>query len=407
MKENIHKKICQSQTQLKNWYNDKTSGVYLPFYSSFDIRDSSFKIGVVDGNIFPAGFNNICQMDKEHASQVSTNFIKKNFPHVKRILIVTEDHFRNAFYWENVFSIVSFLEEGGFDICVGMLTPELTEAMEMESYKGNRVLVKPVMSLEGQLQVKDFLPDLVISNNDFSFSYPEIDFSKTALVPARELGWYQRKKSGFFENYNGYAKELAEQLDIDPGYFSVETRLFENFQIAEEGSKSDLAQQAEMLLDKLRADYRRQKIDRDPFLIIKNNAGTYGLAVTKVSSGDEVMSWNNKVRKKMKATKGGGGVSELILQEGIPSVVRADNAVAEPAIYMVGQELVGGFLRTHTKKDESESLNSPGAVYKKLCLSDLKFKMGDCVQENVYGWVAKMGLLAISQEAKELGLRWP
>ena len=150
--------------------------------------------------------------------------------------------------------------------------------------------------------------------------------------------------------------------------------------------------------------YREHKIDGQPFAIIKNNSGTYGLAVTKVSSADEVRSWNYKAKKKMKAAKGGRAVEEVIVQEGIPSALKTDSATAEPVIYMVGEELVGGFLRTHEKKDESESLNSPGAVYKRLCLSDLKVRVEGCLMENVYGWTARLGLLAISQEAQDLKL---
>ena len=92
----------------------------------------------------------------------------------------------------------------------------------------------------------------------------------------------------------------------------------------------------------------------------------------------------------------------MIIQEGIPSVLKKDEATAEPVLYMIGDELAGGFLRTHEKKNSYQSLNSPGAVYKRLCLSDLKVRAEGCVPENVYGWLAKIGLLAITQEASLL-----
>ena len=80
-------------------------------------------------------------------------------------------------------------------------------------------------------------------------------------------------------------------------------------------------------------------------------------------------------------------------------MLSTDGATSEPVLYMIGGELAGGFLRTHEKKDATESLNSPGAVYKRLCLSDLRVKAEGCILENVYGWVAKLGFLAISKEA--------
>jgi len=108
----------------------------------------------------------------------------------------------------------------------------------------------------------------------------------------------------------------------------------------------------------------------------------------------------------MKAAKGGRDVEEVIIQEGIPSIVQAENASAEPVIYMIGCELAGGFLRTHAEKSSTESLNSPGAVYKRLCVSDLAVRAEGCPQENVYGWSAKLGLLAIALEAEEMGVEF-
>jgi glutamate--cysteine ligase len=72
----------------------------------------------------------------------------------------------------------------------------------------------------------------------------------------------------------------------------------------------------------------------------------------------------------------------------------------------VGDSLAGGFLRTHEQKDEKDSLNSPGAVYKKLCLSDLKIKAEGCPLENVYGWVGKIGLLAIGRETQKMNIKY-
>jgi glutamate--cysteine ligase len=65
---------------------------------------------------------------------------------------------------------------------------------------------------------------------------------------------------------------------------------------------------------------------------------------------------------------------------------------------MVGDKLCGGFLRTHQEKSPIDSLNSPGAVYKRLCISDLRVDSTKCPQENVYGWVAKIGMLSIAKE---------
>jgi glutamate--cysteine ligase len=67
---------------------------------------------------------------------------------------------------------------------------------------------------------------------------------------------------------------------------------------------------------------------------------------------------------------------------------------------------VGGFLRTHAEKGPEESLNSPGAVYKRLCMSDLHVDMPDCPMENVYGWISKLSVLAMAFEAREANVQF-
>jgi glutamate--cysteine ligase len=153
--------------------------------------------------------------------------------------------------------------------------------------------------------------------------------------------------------------------------------------------------------------YADRKIADKPFLFIKNNAGTYGLGVIPVQSPEEVLTWTYKSRKKMKAAKGGRDISEVIIQEGVPTVVRGpEGQTAEPAIYMIGCQLAGGFLRTHEEKSPTDSLNSPGAVFKRLCVSDLKIKQEGCPMENAYGCVARLAFLSVAREAKTLGVEF-
>ena len=102
----------------------------------------------------------------------------------------------------------------------------------------------------------------------------------------------------------------------------------------------------------------------------------------------------------MKASKGGRKVNRLILQEGISTALSSDQSCAEPVIYTLGAELIGGFLRTHSKKGVRENLNSPGAVYQKLCMSDLMVQVEGKDEENVYGWISRLALLSLAYEIK-------
>ena len=49
---------------------------------------------------------------------------------------------------------------------------------------------------------------------------------------------------------------------------------------------------------------------------------------------------------------------ELIIQEGVPTYERMNDAVAEPVVYMIDRYVVGGFYRLHGEKGSRESLNT-------------------------------------------------
>lgn len=401
----IHNSICKNYDAVLAWFQSQAKNLEYPIYSSYDIRDGDYKISNVDANIYPAGFNNICPTDKDSAVELFQKYINVHYGQgIKKILLVTEEHTNNPYYLENVATLQQLLTDGGFLVHVAFPS-KIEKPLELTSITGRKVIINS--GYENSDFLKEFNPDLIISNNDFSLSLEDWgnQISKP-INPPRELGWYQRKKSRYFENYNKLVNEFAQIAGFDPFLFRVETEEFLNFDINNEGSRDQLAKAVDQFLLKLKNEYKKRGITQDPFCFVKNNSGTYGLAVVRVSSGAEIKDWTYKSRKKMKAAKGGRDVEEVIIQEGIPSIVISDNSSAEPVIYMVGCELAGGFLRTHAEKSSTESLNSPGAVYKKLCVTDLAEDRTSCPRENVYGWSAKLGLLAIGLEAKQMNIEF-
>ncbi|MCB0341175.1 MAG: glutamate--cysteine ligase [Pseudobdellovibrionaceae bacterium] len=403
--QTIHKSIVAHRQQVSDWFREKKKGLAIPFYASFDIRDSGYKVAPVDANIFPAGFNNICQIDKDSSVEHAKQYFHDHYPSCgKRLLLLAEEHTKNPFYWENIRALRNLLTEAGFTVFMSW-PKDFENAVEVESISGHNLTISPHEIRDGILFVEGEPIDLVINNNDFSVPYAEwVERVKTPINPPTALGWHRRRKDEFFDQYNLLAKEFAEIIDVDPWLLSVETQVFSDFDINSESSRETLANRVDQMIVDLEVVYKKHDISQKPYVFVKNSAGTYGLAVIHTLSGDDVRNWTYKARKKMKAAKGGGGVDQLIIQEGIPTAVRADDQSAEPAIYTLGCRLAGGFLRSHSEKGPGESLNSPGAVYKRLCVSDLNINIEGHPMENVYGWVAKLGVLAIGYEAKKAGV---
>lgn len=405
IQEQIHGQIVKNCDAVSRWFEEKARGLKFPVYASFDVRDSGEKVAPVDANVFPAGFNNICPTDKESAPIYMKRYLDETYPSQgKHIFLLCEEHTQNAYYWENVSTLRDILISSGRDVVVG-LPRVLAEPIRVRTSSGKELEVYSATDKEGQLFVQDKKIDLIICNNDFSDRYESWGQNlQIPMNPPREMGWHRRRKSDFFNQYNLLAHEFSGVAQINPQAVVIETELHKGIDVDDEDSREQLAVHVDKFLSELKKKYKVQGIHTEPFCFIKNNSGTYGLAVVQVHSGQEIRDWNNKTRKKMKAAKAGQVVNEVIIQEGIPTRFRDESGgSAEPCIYMIGGELVGGFLRTHSQKGPEESLNSPGAVYKRLCMSDLEVALPDCPMENVYGWVSKLSALALALEARNVG----
>src|SRR5690606_16967865 len=151
--------------------------------------------------IYPAGFNNICPTDKETSIDLMRKYLETRYgKDIQRILLVTEEHTGNPYYWDNVATIKDLIESGGKKVRVGFGT-QLPESLTIKSASGHSVLVESAWG-DSPLY-KEFNPQIIVSNNDFSEAHA--DWAKTVQLPInppRELGWYQRKKSNYFKFYN-------------------------------------------------------------------------------------------------------------------------------------------------------------------------------------------------------------
>lgn len=387
----VHSQIIAHLPEIKSWFKKKIKNKFVPFYTSFDIRDSSFKVAPVDANVFPAGFNNICDVDRVKASSLMGEYLKSHYSEAKVILLLAEEHETNFYYWDNIYIIKNLIEKNDYKVKVCVPGIKIKDTETLETASGYEISLSILVKEKG---------DLIISNNDFS-----TDCLLPQDIPCNPLpamGWKHRRKQDFFFHYNKVAKEFAALIEMDSWHFTVETRLFSPFLVTSKENLRGLKKETHHFLEGLKKD-RPSWVEEAPFLFLKNNSGTYGLGITTITCPEEVENWNYRTRKKMKATKGGGGIKELIIQEGIStSLEDGEGQTAEPAIYMVGSQLAGGFLRSHGKKDEKSNLNSPGSVYRRLCVSDLEIQVKGHVMENVYGWVGRLGLLAVLKEMESL-----
>src|SRR3546814_20386854 len=119
-----------------------------------------------------------------------------------------------------------------------------------------------------------------------------------------------------------------------------------------------------MRLVDIRANYSEYDRKYVPSVIIKSDAGTYGRGVMTARSVEDVRSMNRKARTHMASAKEGREVTGAIIQEGVYTFEKmgADEATAEPVVYMIDRYVVGGFYRLNSQRGNQENLNAPGKI---------------------------------------------
>lgn len=419
IKNLLSERIQKKQKELHLWFEENTRRAPPPFYSSVDLRDADFKIVPVDSNLYPAGFNNLCQEDIRTAPNLMRDSIYSTLNRLglsspKRILILPESHTHNAFYIENIYNLMQIISNAGYEVRLGWYDPSSTHNIEhpfsIESTSKKELQAHPIHIQSGILSAGGFVPDMVLLNNDFSSGYPEpLDSVTQPIIPSYALGWHSRKKSEHFLYYNQLAAEFASILEVDPWMIQIDTQEITPVNFNENQGTEQVAKVVDQFLQRIGQTYKERGIPRKPFVFIKNNAGTYGIGIMQAHSADELRYLNRRIKNKMSVGKSHRHINSVIVQEGIPTSTHVDHLAAEPVIYLLGCELIGGFLRTHPKKNEEENLNSPGMVFQKLCMSDLrKPERGNRpTLELVYGSIARISALATGKELQTHHVKRP
>jgi len=405
----LEQHILDAMPRIEHWLRTQWLEHGTPFYASVDLRNSGFKLAPVDTNLFPGGFNNLNPDFLPLCVQAAMSAVEKICPEAQRFMLIPENHTRNTFYLQNVAALASILRQAGLEVRIGSLLPDLTEPMSLELPNGGNLLLDPVKRKGNRLLLDGFDPCAIVLNNDLSGGIPDIlQNLEQSLIPPLHAGWAVRRKSNHFAAYNRVASEFAELVGIDEWlvnpYFSTCNEI--NFQ--ERTGEECLAAKVDDLLTRIRTKYQQYGVEQEPFVIVKADAGTYGMGIMTVKSPDEVRGLNRKQRNKMAVVKEGLEVNEVIIQEGVYTFENLKDAVAEPVVYMMDRFVVGGFYRVHTGRGIDENLNAPGMHFEPLAFA-MPCSLPDCAGNPdaapnrfyAYGVVARLALLAAAIELEE------
>lgn len=401
----LEKLFAKQQDKIEPWFEQQWRASPPPFYGSVDLRHAGFKIAPVDTNLFPAGFNNLGSDTMPLCIQAAQATIAEISPHVTRLLIIPENHSRNTFYFESLATLQSILQQAGFEVRIGSLDRSLTEPTTHRLTAGRTLLIEPLVRENSQVGVTGFSPCSIILNNDLSDGVPEmLTGLQQRIMPATALGWATRLKSDHFQFYQHVVDAFSDVFDLDPWLLSPLFDRCPDVDFMKREGQACLVKRSEGLLKAIQKKYDAYGIKQEPFLVVKADAGTYGMAVMMIRDPEELYELNRKQRTRMSSTKGGSNVTKAIIQEGIHTMetMPEDQAVAEPVIYMMGRHALGGFYRAHKSRGATDNLNAPGMDFRpfklkqKHATSNAVTQSGNCFY--TYSVVSRLALLAASRE---------
>jgi glutamate--cysteine ligase len=405
----IESAILSQVEPIEKWFREHWQETPAPITSSVDLRHAGFKLAPVDTNLFPAGFNNLNSDFLPLCVEAVQSVMSERFPGCARVLLLPENHTRNAFYLQSLLVLRDVFEKAGFVVRIGSLDSSVISSIELTGDDEQHLLIEPLQRHEARVRLSDFDSCLLLLNNDLSSGLPEfLKDIKQMIQPPVHMGWFSRLKSQHFHCYAGVVQEFSELIDIDPWLMSPLFSAVDGVNFMTQTGLSEVARSVDDLLSRVREKYTQFGISDDPYVVVKADNGTYGMGVMMVHEGAQLLALNRKQRTRMSATKGSQELNRLILQEGVYSVETMPNgAVAEPVVYMIGQYVVGGFYRVHQGRGVDENLNAPGMHFEPLGFAQPCHIPCDPLAESaspnrfyVYGVIARLAALAAAREIK-------
>jgi len=404
----LEARVLDSMPAIERWFRLEWMEHTPPFYTSVDLRNAGFKLAPVDTNLFPGGFNNLTPEMLPLAVQAAMAAIEKICPEAKNLLLVPGAQVHNTFYLSNLQQLVRVFTQAGLNVRLGTLDESIKAPRPVALPDGSELVLEPLLRNRGRLGLKDFDPCTILLNNNLSAGVPRAlqHLHEQYLLPPLHAGWSTRRKSNHFQSYEEVAKRFGKLLGIDPWLINPLFGKCGEINFSEGVGMECLTSNVDALLGKVRRKYKEYGIKEKPFVVVKADNGTYGMGIMTVRDTKELEALNRKSRNKMSVIKDGQEVSEVIIQEGVLTNERMNDAVAEPVVYMMDRYVVGGFYRVHAERGVDENLNAPGSSFVPLAFSESThlpqpgMKPGASAPNRfyMYGVIGRLAMLGASYE---------
>ncbi|WP_338845861.1 glutamate--cysteine ligase [Massilia sp. W12] len=402
----LEKKILEATPAIERWFRLEWQEHTPPFYCSVDLRNAGFKLAPVDSNLFPRGFNHLAQEMLPLAVQAAMAAIDKYCPDARNVILIPEKDLDDPSYSQNVSRLVKIFRQTGLHVRLGCWRCNAPRQIALDD--GSSLTLEPLQrSANGRRVVlPNFDPCTIILNNDLAQGVPAVldQVHEQNLLPPLHAGWSVRRKHNHFAAYDEVAKKFGKLIDIDPWMVNPLYGKTGEINLALPEGADLLKTTVDGVLSKIRKKYKEYGIKEKPFVIVKGNASTEGAGIFTLRDAKELTGLLERAGNTL--GKDGEPLSDVVVQEGVYTFERINEAVTEPVVYMIDRYVIGGYYRVHEQRAADESLNMPGSRFVPLAFAqqhaipDVDARPGASAPNRfyMYGVVARLALLAASLE---------
>ena len=404
----LEQRVLDSMPAIERWFRLEWMEHTPPFYSAVDMRNAGFKLAPVATDLYPEGWQNLTPEMLPLAVQAAMAAIEKICPEARNLLLIPQNRATSTDYLASLAQLRRIFYMAGLNVRIGSIDPAIKKQTLFELPNGESIVLEPVIRGRRRLGLKDFDPCTILLNNDLSTGVPGIleELHEQYLLPPLQAGGSIRRKSKHFKCYEEVAKRLGKLLGVDPWLITPISARCGEPKPSEGGEMERLASQVDAVLAKVRRKYKEYGIKDKPFVVLKADMAGQGAGVVMLRDAKDLDVLQQKVRDLSCGADAAQSIPDILIQEGVPSCERLDDAVAEPVVVMMDRYVVGGFYHMHAQRDINANLDAPGlslvplAFEQSARLPQPGSKPGASVPNRfyMYGVVGRLAMLAASYE---------
>lgn len=404
----LEHKMLEATPMIERWLRMEWQEHTPPFYSSVDLRQAGFKLAPVSTNLFPNGFEHLAEEMYPLATQAAMAAVEKYCPDARNLLIIPEAQTNSSHDLQSLAHLANILRLTGLNVRLGSFSDSVTQPTSLSLSDGQTLVLEPIERNGRRITLDNgrFDPCTILLNNSLSSGIPKVleNIKEQIVLPPLHAGWTVRRQSTHFDAYDAVVKRFAKFLDIDPWLINAQHSQLSNLDFNLPASTEELSHTVEQLLKKIAKKYKEYGIKDKPFVMIKPDAGMSRAAI-KIHSANELKTLEHSWLHTMNSNKNHHIVADVLIQEGVPTIERINEEIAEPIVYMIDRYVVGGFYRINAESMD-ETINPHDTHFKSLPY----IKQSERTKEDLnsaynrfysYGVVARLAMLAASLELEQ------